>query len=295
MGRKRILGLDWLEPRNASQRLWAWEYLRAKGFDDLFPCRKKRSLGELPSHKEMLAAGMYIEEETAARELFGDMKGAWRQEKDRQKKKDSGRQVCAFTLDTIIKANLQVMAREQNMSATALLESLITKAYSAHLRRQQKQHSKHSPRAARNYSFQGSNNIGGDNHGRQQSARPPEAASHLDPAQKVEHEANIAAEEIDAHSLKPLPAAEIPQKQKWTRTPNLTLPQDSQAAEIKTADEPLAEQLATADQLPEREINDIYTPTQDVLELPLANLKLQKKKPFIIPVELARLLRRGID
>lgn len=295
MGRKRILGLDWLEPRNASQRLWAVEYLRAKGFDDLFPCRKKRSLDELPSHKEMLDAGMGIERKQAARELFGDMKGAWRQEKDRQKKKDSGRQVCAFTLDTIIKANLQVMAKEQNISATALLESLITKAYSAHLRRQQKQNSKNPPRAARNYSFQGSNNISGDNHERQKSAHPPETASHLDPAQKVEHEANSAAEEIDAHSLKPLPAAEIPQKQKWTRTPNLIPSHDSQAAEMKTADEALAEQPATADHLPEREIDDNFTPTQDVIELPLVNLKLQKKKPFVMPVELARLLRPGTD
>lgn len=61
MGRKRILGLDWLELGNTSQRLWAVDYLRAKGFDDLFPCRKKRPLDELPSYKEMLAAGMDIE------------------------------------------------------------------------------------------------------------------------------------------------------------------------------------------------------------------------------------------
>lgn len=293
MGRKRILGLDWLELENTSQRLWAVDYLRAKGFDDLFPCRKKRPLDELPSYKEMLAAGMDIERKQAARELFGDMKSAWRQEKDRQKKKDSGRQVCAFTLDTIIKANLQVMAKEQNKSATALLESLITKAYSAHLRRQQKQHSKHSSPTARNYSFQGPNNIRRDKNERQKTAQN-ETASHLDAAQKVEHEVSSAAEEIDAHSLKPLPAAEKPQKHKWTRTPKLP-PPDSQAAEMQSTEEPLAEQSATADQPPVRENNDGSTPGQDVIGLPLENLKFHKKKPFVMPNELVRLLRPGTD
>lgn len=65
-------------------------YCEQKAVESLFHYREKILPNELPSHKEMLDAGMYIEQETVARELFGDMKDAWRQEKDRKKKRIKG-------------------------------------------------------------------------------------------------------------------------------------------------------------------------------------------------------------
>lgn len=131
MGRKRIVGLEWLDPINTEQRLWARAYLRTKGFEKHFHFRDKVLPTELPSHQEMLHAGMEIEQEAGARELFRDMKDAWRQEKSRNKKKESGRQVCAFTFSATSKANLQEMAQKKGTNATALLEKLIARAYKA--------------------------------------------------------------------------------------------------------------------------------------------------------------------
>jgi len=130
MGRKRIVGLEWLDPINTEQRLWARAYLRTKGFEKHFHFRDKVLPTELPSHQEMLHAGMEIEQ-AGARELFRDMKDAWRQEKSRNKKKESGRQVCAFTFSATSKANLQEMAQKKGTNATALLEKLIARAYKA--------------------------------------------------------------------------------------------------------------------------------------------------------------------
>lgn len=138
MGRKRAPGLEWLEPNNTKQRLWALEYLRGKGFQSLFNYRDKILPNEPHTHEEMLRVGMEIEQGVGARELFRDMKEAWRQERNRNKKKDTGHLVCAFTLNGSTKINLQRMAKELDTSATALLEKLIAKAYQAHTRSQQK-------------------------------------------------------------------------------------------------------------------------------------------------------------
>jgi len=113
MGRKRVVGLDWLDPENTNQRLWALKYLQAKGLERIFHSGERILPNELPSHNEMLDAGMYIEQYAGASKLFRDMKDAWRQERDRNKKKDSGRQVCVFTLSTATKSHLQTMAKEQ--------------------------------------------------------------------------------------------------------------------------------------------------------------------------------------
>ena len=141
MGRKRIVGLEWLDPINTEQRRWADGYLRAKGLGRLFYYSDENQPKELPSHEDMQRAGMKIEKEGGARELFRDMKDAWRQEKSRNKKKDSGHQVCAFTFSTTTKTNLQEMAMERGTSATELLETLISKAHKAHISKAKKQKS----------------------------------------------------------------------------------------------------------------------------------------------------------
>lgn len=141
MGRKRIVGLEWLDPINTEQRRWADGYLRAKGLERLFYYSDENQPKELPSHEDMQRAGMKIEQEGGARELFRDMKDAWRQEKSRNKKKETGRQVCAFTFSTTTKNSLQEMAMEQGTSATELLETLISKAHKAHVSKAKKQKS----------------------------------------------------------------------------------------------------------------------------------------------------------
>lgn len=154
MGRKRVVGLDWLDPENTNQRLWALKYLQGKGLERIFDSRERILPNEPPSHNEMLDAGMYIEQDAGASKLFRDMKDAWRQERDRNKKKESGRQVCAFTLSTATKSHLQTMAREQKKSPAVLLESMITKAYAAHVRRQQRQLPKQTLQGNRQHTIQ---------------------------------------------------------------------------------------------------------------------------------------------
>lgn len=136
MGRKRTLGLDWLEPENTEQRHWAIDYLQAKRAEDLFHFRDKVLPNELPSHEDMQRAGMEIEEDTGARELFRDMKDAWRQERSRNKRKETGHRPCLFILKGSTKDNLQLLAKELGTDATALLEKLIGKAYQAHIGKQ---------------------------------------------------------------------------------------------------------------------------------------------------------------
>lgn len=139
MGRRRVPGLEWLEPENTEQRQWAREYLLLWNHTKHFEYRDKIQPDTLYSHEEMLRIGEKIEQEDCARELFRDMKDTWRQERNRKKKKDSGYQVCAFTFSTTTKTNLQEMAIEQGTSATELLETLISKAHKTHASRTKKQ------------------------------------------------------------------------------------------------------------------------------------------------------------
>lgn len=87
----------------------------------------------------MLHAGTKIEQSAGARELLKDMKDAWRQQRNRNNKKQEGHLVCSFTLNGETKKNLKKMASELNISATALLEILIKKAYQTHTKKQAKQ------------------------------------------------------------------------------------------------------------------------------------------------------------
>lgn len=139
MGRKRAIGLEWLDPRDIDQRYWAIEYLSAKGYQELFYYQQKVCPDELPSHEQMLHAGTKIEQSAGARELLKDMKDAWRQQRNRNNKKQEGHLICSFTLNGETKKNLKKMAAELNISATALLERLIEKAYQTHTRKQAKQ------------------------------------------------------------------------------------------------------------------------------------------------------------
>lgn len=140
LGRKRIPGLEWLEPGNAEQHSWAREYLETRGYADRFEHRDKVLPNKPVSHIELIHAGDKIEQESGARELFRDMKDAWRQKRSRDGAK--GRKVCSFTLNKTTKTSLREMAKDQGLSATDLLETLISRAYQAHLRKMKKRSEK---------------------------------------------------------------------------------------------------------------------------------------------------------
>lgn len=134
MGRPRKLGLEWLDPENAKQHLWARDYLRFRGHEGLVDA----NINPLSiSRRDLLRVGQELENKEGARELFRDMKDAWRQERNRSKKKEEGYRPCLFTLKGSTRDNLQKMAVEQGINATELLESLIEKAYKAHSKKQQ--------------------------------------------------------------------------------------------------------------------------------------------------------------
>lgn len=144
MGRKREPGLEWLEPENLNQRQWARDYLLLRGRTKHFEYREKVQPDTPYSHEEMLKIGGKIEQEDEdeAYKLFQGMKRAWRQERSRQRKKETGHKACLFTLNGQTKDKLKQMAKELDTDATALLEKLITKAYKAHQRKQDEQSSK---------------------------------------------------------------------------------------------------------------------------------------------------------
>lgn len=135
MGRPRKPGLEWLDPENADQHRWARDYLQQRGHESLVADHINPSIISL---NDLLRAGQKLEEGKGARELFRDMKDAWRQEKSRNKKKEEGYRPCLFTLKGATRDDLQRMANEQGTDATALLEKLIEKAYKTHLKKQQR-------------------------------------------------------------------------------------------------------------------------------------------------------------
>ncbi len=139
MGRKRAIGLEWLDPQDTDQRSWAVEFLLKNGFEEIFYYQQKIRPGELPSHQQMLHAGATIELDTAnARNIFKDMKDAWRQQRSRNNKKQKGQLNCTFTINGDSKKNLHIMAKDLNISATALIEKLIVRAYQSHLKKREK-------------------------------------------------------------------------------------------------------------------------------------------------------------
>lgn len=143
MGRPRKPGLEWLDPENADQHHWARDYLRQRGHEILVDA----NINPLSiSRRDLLRVGQTLEEEKGARELFRDMKDAWRQLKNRSKKKEEGYRPCLFTLKGTTRDDLKRMANEQGTDATALLEKLIDKAYKAHLKKQQRAQEQEQPK-----------------------------------------------------------------------------------------------------------------------------------------------------
>ena len=279
MGRKRKPGLEWLDPENGTQRQWALDYLWAKGFQVFDKENRAGSPMLFARHGEMLELGAKIERRNDGREIFQDMKAAWRQKDRRDSAK--GKKVCAFTLNTSAKTNLSEMAEDQGRSATALLESLITKAYKAHIRKRQTQQSKQVPRAARNYSFQGPNNTGERDNGEfPKSARHPETT--------VEDDVNTAHEVTVVYSgaPRPLPIAEASQDQQRTNT---SLPESLHGSQVPAtttiADELLPEQSTAVNLSPQPNDN---VPTCDQVDAQLTTMKMgaQKKRLFTLPSDL---------
>lgn len=109
-----------------------------KGQTKHFEYREKIRPDTPYSQEEMLQIGGKIEQEDDAHKLFQGMKDAWRQERSRHKKKETGHLACLFVLNGDTKGNLKEMAKEQGTDATALLEKLIAKAYKAHQFKQKK-------------------------------------------------------------------------------------------------------------------------------------------------------------
>lgn len=129
MGRRRTPGLEWLDPEDKKQRQWALHYLWER---DLLPDSKgPRRL--LIGDEETQEIGDEMELNSEGRAVLKLMKEAWRQK--RRRDTNNSVQTCTFTLKTTSKDNLKEIADVQNKSVTALLESLIDKAYKAQIAR----------------------------------------------------------------------------------------------------------------------------------------------------------------
>lgn len=115
----KIPGLDWLNPRNEAQLVWATEYLRRRGTRSLF------GLSEV-THSDLLAAGRVLDRSAHGLITLNAMKNAWRQKQYRSPK--NARQARTFSLpSTSIKA-LSRLAKSNDQSNTAQLILLIENA-----------------------------------------------------------------------------------------------------------------------------------------------------------------------
>lgn len=278
MGRKRKPGLEWLDPENGTQRQWALDYLWAKGFEVFDKENRVGSPMLFARHTEMLELGAKIERRNDGREILQDMKAAWRQKHGRDSAK--GKKVCAFTLNTAAKTNLREMAENEGKSATALLESLISKAYKAHTRKRQTQKSKQVSRAARNYSFQGPTHTGErDNRELQKSARHPETT--------VEGDVNTTHEETEVYSAapRPLPIVETTKELQRTNTPLPASPHGTQVPATTTTADAIQTRQAAAVSLSPHQSDNAPTFDRSDAQQTVMKMRVQKKKRFTMPIE----------
>lgn len=114
---KKIPGLDWLDEKNEEQLRWAIKYLREKGIVLRSTVQVFRSL---------LSVGKDLELTSDGREILSSMKNAWRQKNSRAP--TNGKKATSFTLKLTTKKTLVRLARAQNVSATAFIETLIENA-----------------------------------------------------------------------------------------------------------------------------------------------------------------------
>ena len=125
MGRKRVPGLEWLDPQDRSQREWALNYLWAK---DRLPDNKRPT--DLIKDTDIQKIGAAMELTASGRGILKLMKEAWRQKRNKDTSIDT--ETCTFNLKASTKASLRELAEHQKKDMTSLLEALIGKAYKSH-------------------------------------------------------------------------------------------------------------------------------------------------------------------
>lgn len=132
MGRKRVPGLEWLDPKDRNQRAWALNYLWAK---DRLPDKKRPT--DFIEDAGIQRIGTVMELSASGREVLKLMKEAWRQK--RNKDTNTGIETCTFNLKTSTKTSLREIAEHQKKDMTSVLEALIGKAYKSHQSRIKKE------------------------------------------------------------------------------------------------------------------------------------------------------------
>lgn len=125
MGRKRVPGLEWLDPQDRNQREWALNYLWAK---DRLPDNKRPT--DFIKDADIQKTGAAMELTANGREVLKLMKEAWRQKRNKDTNIDT--ETCTFNLKASTKASLRELAEHQKKDMTSLLEALIGKAYKSH-------------------------------------------------------------------------------------------------------------------------------------------------------------------
>lgn len=132
MGRKRVLGLEWLDPQDRNQREWALNYLWAK---DRLPDNKRPT--DFIKDADIQKIGAAMERTANGRGVLKLMKEAWRQKRNKDTNIDT--ETCTFNLKASTKASLRELAEHQKKNMTSLLEALIGKAYKSHQSRIKKE------------------------------------------------------------------------------------------------------------------------------------------------------------
>lgn len=286
MGRRLIQGLEWLKSNNPDQLRWAAIYLATRGFLERHEHPDNRQFGQQLTYEELVRIGRRLQEQRA---LIKEMKAAWNQQKHRMK--NDGRKTYTLTLKTTTKARLEELSRDSSMSA--ILESLIDKAYKARLRKEQKISgtTKQTLQGDRDNTLEDIRALlAGDSTPPDDSGATAQALTeismdvpcHLERPQLLDDATDRPDEktaELPQESVA-VQANEAPLDQEGTDSP-IPDPLHNSQVPAATADEAQPEQAAPADS--SQKPSDAPPRDQSEAKLPEMKIRLKKKKTFAVP------------
>lgn len=285
MGRKLTQGMEWLKPNDPEQLRWAATYLAARGLLEKHEHPDNRPFGQQLTHEDLVRIGRRFQ---GKRALIKDMKAAWRQKQYRES--ENGRKTCSFTLEVTTKTRLKELAGDG--SESAILESLIDKAYKAKLRKEQKPgRAKQTLQMDRHQTLEEIRALMTEDTSRPDdsgvtSQTLPEAS--MDAPRSLERPPLVAdtADSPDEKNAEPSPEPAAVQANETSLDQggaNCALPDSLHDSQVPaaTADEDRPEQTALEDSSPKP--NDAPPLTQSNAPLPAMKIKPQKKKTFTVP------------
>jgi len=287
MGRKLTPGLEWLEPNNPEQLRWAATYLATRGLLEKHEHPKNRPFGEQVTYEDLLRIGRRLLDKER---LIKKMRDAWYQKKSCAR--ESSRKTYSFTLRPETKIKLKELAGDG--SASAILETLIDKAYKAKLRKDQKLEKKPE------ITLQGDrNNTILDIQRIMTDEEPPigelETRIKENPESELEITHSQQPNETTTDSIEKTPIEPPEEKTETQNNEHIVAKEESKSLTPNQKNDDLEKDLATQEHQTKQETSEHSEKNQENSNLakksdsqpPGKNSATRKKKAFILPANAA--------